>query len=516
MISDPLVHIKTLLIDAYRYRRVMVAAFVIVNAAVVTIGVNWPKKFTSATTVYVEERNILGPLMKGAAEQTDVIDWSKMAEEIIYGRRILLQLLQRQGIDTNQTNPVELDKLMQSIVNRTSIENQAWNIIRIEYSDRTPMQTYESTRDLAELFIRASTEEEIAESQSAFDFIDMQVNQYEEKLKESEGNLEEFRRNNESVRAGAEMRLRGNIDTFRDTISRIDQDLREAQIRKGLIESQLSGEVESAAFVSRADRYRLRIGELEAELDTLRLNYHETYPDIIRLKDQIANLRTLATNEEQTRSQNTANAAALGSVYVHESLATSPIAQALKGELYNLSTEIATLRLRRSEAQRRLTRASSEVQLIPDAENRLLDLTRDYDVNQEIHNDLLKRREIARVSVNVDREEQGMTLRISEPAFIPTQPRGPQLIYVLIGGILASIILPLAALFGMQQIDGRVRHAVAIQNNTKLPVLAIIPHMQTPEEDYANMRVTSFLVFLIFASVGLTVGVGYLRFEGWL
>ena len=149
-----------------------------------------------------------------------------MAKEIIFGRRILFQLLQRQGIDTNQTDPVQLDKLLQGIADRTSIENQAWNIIRIEYSDRTPMQTYESTRDLAELFIQASTEEEIAESQSAFDFIDRQVNQYEEKLKESEGSLEEFRRNNESVRAGAEMRLRGKIDTFRDTISRIDQDIR--------------------------------------------------------------------------------------------------------------------------------------------------------------------------------------------------------------------------------------------------------------------------------------------------
>jgi hypothetical protein len=68
----------------------------------------------------------------------------------------------------------------------------------------------------------------------------------------------------------------------------------------------------------------------------------------------------------------------------------------------------------------------------------------------------------------------------------------------------------------MQQIDGRVRHAIAIQNSTKLPVLAIIPHLKTPEENYANMRVASFLVFLVFASVVLTVGVGYLRFEGWL
>ncbi len=514
--SDPLVHVRTLLLDAYRYRRILVAAFVIINAAVVTLGVNWPKKYTSATTVFVEERNILGPLMKGAAEQTDVSDRSKMAKEIIYGRRILYQVLERQGIDTNQTDPVTLDQLIQSVADRTDIENQASNIIRISYSDRTPMQTYETTRDIAELFIQASTAEEIAESQSAFDFIDQQVSEYEAKLKESEALLEEFRRNNDSVRAGAEMRLRGNIDVFRDDISQIDQQIREAQIRKSLIESQLSGEAESAAIVSRADQYRIRIGELETELDALRLNYHETYPDIIRLKDQIANLRRLASQEEQKRSQGRAAASASGGIYVDESVARSPVAQSLKAELYNVSTEIATLQLRRSEVQRRLGTARSEVQLIPDAENQLLDLTRDYDVNQEIYNDLLKRREIARVSVNVDREEQGMTLRISEPAFIPTQPQGPRLLYFLIGGLLAGLILPLAALFGLQQVDGRVRHAIEIQNNTKLPVLAIVPHLQTPGESYANMRMASFLVFLVVASVGLSVGVGYLRLEGLL
>jgi polysaccharide chain length determinant protein (PEP-CTERM system associated) len=516
MVSDPLVHARTLLLDGYKHRRLMVAAFVIINALVVTTGLNWPKMYSSSTTVFVEQRNILGSLMEGAAEQTNVIDRAKMAKDIIYGRRILFQVWQRQGFDTNQIDPIELDRMIQGLVGRTEIENQTANIIRINYSDITPMQTYETTRDLAELFIQASTEEEIAESQSAFDFIEQQVAAYQKKLEASEANLEEFRRNNDSVRAGAEMRIRGNIDGFRDSVSQIDQEIREAQIRKGLIESQLSGEAESAAIVSRSDQYRIRIGEMEAELDTLRLNYHDTYPDIVRLIDQIANLRRLATQEEQKRSSGRAAASSSGGVYIDDSVASSPIAQALKGDLYNVSTEIAMLQLRRADIGRRLSVSRSEVQLIPDAENRLLDLTRDYDVNKEIYNDLLKRREIARVSVNVDRQEQGMSLRISEPAFIPTQPTGPRLLYFLIGGLLLGVFLPLGALFGLQQIDGKVRQAIDIQNHMKLPVLAIVPHLPTPKENYANMRLASFLVFIIVASVGLSVGVGYLRLEGLL
>jgi polysaccharide chain length determinant protein (PEP-CTERM system associated) len=406
--------------------------------------------------------------------------------------------------------------MIQGVMDRTEIDNQGSNIIRISYGDKTPMQAYETTRDIAELFIRASTDEEIAESQSAFDFIDQQVAQYEEKLEGSEAKLEEFRRNNDSIRAGAEMRIRGNIDSYRDAIGQIDQDIREARIRQGLIESQLSGEAESAAIVSRADQYRIRIGELQTELDTLRLNYHDTYPDIIRLKDQVANLERLAAEEEQKRSQDKAAANSSGGIYIDESVANSPVAQQLKADLYNVSTEIATLQLRRSDLQRRLADARAEVQLIPDAENQLLDLTRDYDVNKEIYNDLLKRREIARVSVNVDRQEQGMTLRISEPAFIPTRPTGPRLLYFLIGGIIAGVLIPFGILFGLQQIDGKVRLAMDIQSHTRLPVLAVVPHLLTPEESYANSRLASFLVLLVVASVGLSVGVGYLRLEGLL
>ena len=48
------------------------------------------------------------------------------------------------------------------------------------------------------------------------------------------------------------------------------------------------------------------------------------------------------------------------------------------------------------------------------------------EVNKGIYDDLLKRRERARVSMSLDIEGQGMNYKINETAQYPTSPVGPK------------------------------------------------------------------------------------------
>lgn len=66
--------IKILLQELIYRRNFIIIAFSLISIILVTVGANWPKMYTSSTTVFVEEENILGPLMEGAAVQTEVID----------------------------------------------------------------------------------------------------------------------------------------------------------------------------------------------------------------------------------------------------------------------------------------------------------------------------------------------------------------------------------------------------------------------------------------------------------
>src|SRR5262249_36647871 len=78
---------KALLHESFSSRRTVVILFVLINAAVLTVGWFWPKGFTASTSILVEEKNIIQPLMQGAAVATEVADRSKNVREVIFGRK---------------------------------------------------------------------------------------------------------------------------------------------------------------------------------------------------------------------------------------------------------------------------------------------------------------------------------------------------------------------------------------------------------------------------------------------
>src|SRR3546814_17963166 len=58
------------------------------------------------------------------------------------------------------------------------------------------------------------------------------------------------------------------------------------------------------------------------------------------------------------------------------------------------------------------------------SEGALAELNRDYDGNREIYQDMLRRREHARVPMGLDQETRGLTLRVHAPPTIPLRPPG--------------------------------------------------------------------------------------------
>ena len=274
--------IQPVLWDAYKHRRYVVTTFMVISFAFLLIGMNWPNQYTATTTVFVEQKNILGRMIEGVAVQSTVDDQTRIAREIIFGRKLMRQIVEGEPWNLADASPTQQELLIGELSSRIIVTNVGTNLIKIEYTDTDPQRSFMTTQRIASGFIDQSSDSQIRESQSAFEFIDQQVKAYEDKLAVNEDSLEAFRSENEYVRAGAEADSRMNIGTIRATIDRVEQELREAEITKQSLDQQLYGEETSAALLSKSTQYQIRIGELQTELDALRLTYHDTYPDIIR------------------------------------------------------------------------------------------------------------------------------------------------------------------------------------------------------------------------------------------
>lgn len=476
----------------YINRRFVIAVFVAVNLLALAAGYGWPNKYSSYTTIYIEEKNILGPLMQGTAVQTEVIDRGRIARETIFGRQIMLKILELGGWLESNPSPLEQERIIKEIQDRTEISNVGRNLVRISYKDDIPNRAYIITKGFADLFIEGSLKAKVNESQSAFEFINQQVAEYQNKLKQSEEALKKFRLENVDFRDGAEAEVTRRIVRYRNQIEEFTQQLSEAEIKKKSLKNQLSGETETAAGLSREDQIRSRIAELQSNLDTLRLSYHETYPDIVQIKIQIKELEESLGNVDTQRNKEKKEARRKGELYIDESIRANPIYQQLQSDLYQTNTLIETLKVRIKDTEKLLNNELERDKRINSAEATLTALTRDYNVNQDVYQDLLRRRENARVSMNLDAEHQGLNLSISEPAFLPHAPSGPRFIHFILGGIILGILLPLGVLYIKQQISPRILSRNDITIKYDLPVIGELSQFVTINERNAFKKEVIF------------------------
>jgi polysaccharide chain length determinant protein (PEP-CTERM system associated) len=477
--------INRIIILTYQNKRWVVASFLIFSLSALVAGYNWPKSYTSDTTVYIEEENILGPLMQGTAVQTDVVDRGRLAREILFGRQIMQEILAIGGWLADNPTPVEQEAIMNGIQSRTSILNVGKNLVTISYKDTDPERAYKITKGFADLFIEGSLNAKASESKSAFDFIDMQVKEYEKKLKESEAALKLFHEENVDFREGAAGETNQRIANYRSEVEKLEQDLREALIKKASLESQLSGESETASGLSRSEQTRKRIAELQANLDVLRLSYHESYPDIQQLKMQIDELQEKLVSDEKRVKKARQSAQKNGGLFIDESMRASPLYQQLQGDLYQTNTLIETLKIRIKRTKTLLSEEIDRDKRINSAKATLANLTRDYNVNQDVYQDLLRRRENARVSMNLDREHQGISISINEPAYLPISPSGPRYIHIVLIGALLGLIVPVGIAYGMQALFLKIYDITDIRDDDDVVVIGQLSHFTTASEKYA-------------------------------
>ncbi len=499
--------VRVLINEAFVFRKFVVAMFVGVAMIALFAGLSWPKGYAASTTILVDEKNIIQPLMQGAAVTTGVADRARLAREIIYGRKIMNQIISDTGWLKGDPTPTEQEDMINAITRRTTVTSVGPNLIKIEYRDEDPERAFLTTKRYAEIFISESLTVKAAESQAAFEFIDKQVQEYHQKLLKSEEDLKEFRSANLDVRPGTDADIGARLNGLQSRIEQAAQELKEADVKKHSLEKQLSGEAEVASVVSREGQYRARIAELQSQIDTLRLSYHDTYPDIVRLRHQIEDLKEAIVIEKQKRE----TAKATGQVVLDDSVINNPMYQQLKRDLSQTQIQVDTLNARIAEARRQLQQELERGKRVHGGEATLAELTRDYQVNRDIYQDLLKRRENARVSMNIDKESQGLTFKIQEPATLPLQPNGPRFWHFIAGGLLLGIVIPLGLLYAKIRFDPRIRLSALVADRHKVPVLATVPHLWSPTETQAARLDVGRLALITSAAFSVLILFSLLR-----
>lgn len=489
--------IRLLLREAYARKLGIALAFLAISALATAAGATWPKIYTASTTIFVEEKNIIDPLMAGRAVRTDVSAQSQNAREILYSRSLLREVLEARGEVDARTDPVALEEILRGFRTRLWIGNVGDNLIRITYKDSDAEKSYATAQQLAQILIREMRRSKTQESEAAFSFIDRQVQKYEQQLEHTQSELRRLREQNPLAQPGTADQVNDRITQLRGRLDTIEQEIRETGIRVRTLEEQLSGEAAVNTLSNRVDERLERLNVLRNELAQLRLQYQETYPDVVRTRQQIAEL-------EAAIERDSAGSESAGGSRVDPTLRANPVYQRLQQDLYQARSELKLLDDRSVDTTNKLQEELGRAAKIQDLRAEYDKLERDYGINTDIYQDLLRRRENARVSMNLDSEQQALTLRIHEPAYLPHQPAGPRMLHFAVGGMMLAGVLPFSLLFGFLLVDPRLRSAQDIEVEGRVTVLETIPHLMSRRSlrrERRRLILTFVVVFLTVAGV---------------
>ena len=461
--------LHALKIELLRYRYALVSVFMVLSASVLLAGYLLPKTYTSKVTLYADVTNIIGSLLQGKAEITK-IDRAKEARDTIFTDRILRSVASKAGFN-------DPDSVIRTLRGRMRISANG-DYVTIEYSSSSRDESFNVIDAATQTFLSETARKKREESQSAFEFIDAQVSTYKRQLEEAEGRLKDFSALNIDI---TEQSVVNRVTQFKNEIQVLKLNIQDSVSRLSSFETELVKESEFLRIeTQRIQSFEERqLETFEQQLADLRLTYLDTHPDIISLKDQVDSLRgqVAAIMAEAAANKNF-------------SKVENPSYTSLKEVINTERADLTANRSRLSNIERLLAGELSNAETVAAKQATRQELSRDYAVTKEVYEDMLKRRENARLSMTLDIEGQGVSYKIHEPASYPLKSNGLQLIHFALMGPLLGLAVPLGLIVLLVLMDPRIRSASFMNENlpAHLRLITTIPMYNSAISEFTSKR----------------------------
>jgi uncharacterized protein involved in exopolysaccharide biosynthesis len=318
-------------------------------------------------------------------------------------------------------------------------------------------------------------------------FLETQLNEARARLQEHEQKVEVYRR---QFAGELPEQLGSNLQATQNAqlqIQSLLQSVSRGQERRLLIEKQIAEAESQIADPIRVDETPAaaagastlqQLASARATLAGLELRLTPQHPDIVRLRQAIAELETKAEAEALRLPLSAAGAPPMNPA---EAARQKRLAD-LRAELAQLTKEIdrqlgEEVRLR-AVAQRYQQRAEAA----PTRQTEMIELMRDYNQHQASYAALLSKREQARLAADLEANQIGEQFSLLDPARVPQRPFSPNRLRIGQVGALAGLAVGVALIGLLEYRDRSLKTEDDVKTIMSLPVLAVVPLMASQAE----------------------------------
>jgi len=505
-ILQPWLSPRSILRALWKQKLYVVLTAVVVSGATFGIVQSLPAIYRTEALVLVISQKIPEKYVSSTVN-TDVQDRLATISQRLLSSTKLKTMIDAFGLYKKEQKtraPEEIIEMMRSDIHVTL--ERVWTgnrpgAFRVSYEGPDPNIVAEVTNRVANIFVEENLKDREEQAAGTSEFIANQLKEAKKGLEDLETRVSKFKVEHNGELPDQQAMISATLSRLQVELQGVQEAINRAQQNKVLLESTLSEAESSQSVLARslqppetnndtgerpADKPApLRSTLLEAQLERLRTRYNDDFPDVKRLRLEIAKARELegkAVANSGAGSQNPQRTVAAkwtpSPEAAREVLKARERVMSVRAQLKLANQELEArtaeqqgIRSLIAEYQRRLER-------VPLREQEMQGLTRDYEISKANYKSLLDKRIGADMAADMENRQKAEIFRVIDQAPVPEKPAKPNRPVLETIGCLGGLLLGMVVAFG-KELRGNI-----LLGEWEIPgpvvTLAHIPYIQIP------------------------------------
>jgi len=406
--------LRSLLPELWDRRWIMLAVAAAVGLVGTVVIALLPNQYTSTARVYVDTQSLLKPLLSGLTVQPDVEQQLLIMRQTLLTRPNMEELIRMTDLDLTVDTPVAREELIQRLMRELTFKMEGRQLFSISFTHNDPDMAQRLVQSLLTIFVEQNLGTNRRDIEQTQRFIGEQIAEYESRLRETEQRVAGFRSQYAEQLVGKEA-LQRTLRQLEGRIGQLENELQSAIWSRDQLGVELARTPEADAQGQAAGLQ----AQLAQELAMLRMRYTDDHPDV---KDVLRRIEAVNGMES-----------------AGEAGFRNPVHRELTARIQEQDLKIAMLTHRLETGRTEMAEVRRRMDQLPSLELELAEMNRDYEVLKSNYQQLIERREKARLAQQVDNNTQAMDFRVVEPPIRPLQPSGPNRLLLMMGLAAAAI-----------------------------------------------------------------------------
>ncbi len=471
------------LLAAWRRRYLAAALMLAFPLLGLVVGISQSKIYTSRMTILIQESAKHNPFLNDLAVETRLKDRISALEALLHSRHILLDVATDRGLIDEATPAREREVLLRRLSSQLSLRLIGEEIVELSLKRESAEEIDKILLAVAQRFMEKVLAPERSSIVGSVRFLEEQLEKSARELIEADKAYAEFTAANADALPALHSGNVKRLGELQAALSERKTELDGASERYRNIVQRLAL---SNPVILRIEQ---QIIDQKTELTALTARYTDEHSAVQAARRRLSRLE--AERNALLAQPVEADLSSIEKIYaaaIQKSDTDTDFGSLLISQLERLQqAQEAIIALRREVAalQDEIESVETRVARFGRMETELNRIERNLAVKRRVHEKLMERSEMARVTGALGQFEAPERIKVIDQPTAPSRPEGmPPLVFVAAGGF-SGVAASLGAIVVLNFLDTTVKRRDEVETLTGAPVLARVPAMRAFEIDAA-------------------------------